>query len=86
MIYSHLASVSDCHNSPGNHLTKKKIEYNRILHRMLPDLNSEPNTEVGKCETQLEIFRGTAMFCLLLKLVQLSKQIQLLIVGVSLCN
>ena len=26
----------------------------------LPDLNSEPNTEVDKCETQLGIFRGTA--------------------------
>ena len=35
----------------------------------LPDLNSEPNTEVDKCETQLGICKGTEMFLLLLKLV-----------------
>ena len=45
----------------------------------LPDLNSEPNIEiflgsrVDKCETQLGICRGTAMFWLLLKLVLVAK-------------
>ena len=55
--YLHLLSV------PGIQLSSKSFDNDIIEYYIgLPDLNSEPNTEVDKSETQLGICRGTEMF------------------------
>ena len=64
ICYVHLLSV------PGIQFSSKSFDNDAIeCYKDLPYLNSESNTEVDKCETQLRICRDTAMFCLLLKLV-----------------
>ena len=55
--YLHLLCV------PGIQFSSKSFDNNTIEYYIgLPELNSELNTEEYKCETQLGIYRGTAMF------------------------
>ena len=47
---------------PGIQFSSKSFDNGTIeYYTSLPDLNSESNTEVGKCESQPVICRGTAM-------------------------
>ena len=55
--YLHLLSV------PGIQFSSKSFDNDTIEYYIgSPELNSEPNTEEDKCETQLGIYKGTAMF------------------------
>ena len=48
---------------PGIQFSSMFFDNDTIVYYIgLPDLNSESNTEVEKCEIQLGIYSGTAMF------------------------
>ena len=48
---------------PGIQFSSMFFDNDTIVYYIgLPDLNSESNTEVDKCEIQLGIYSGTAVF------------------------